>query len=363
MPRERSNLALFFSLAWLIILAVQGACRPAVDLIDDTETTWPTESWEVEEPEVVGMDPDLVQGMLDEIDASGINLDGVVVIHQGMIVAERYYPVYSQHTLHESYSITKSVISALVGIALREGCIEDINDSVLDYFPGRDFENLDEWKQWITIKHLLTMSSGLLWDQNEMISHPDWVQYTLDQPVTHQPGTTWFYSNGGPHVLSALIATACETDTQEFADQHLFGPLGITEYRWGRSIEGYPKGGWGLALTPRDLAKIGYLYLRDGVWEGKQILPEGWVQESTKSYYQVPDPIESWDLYYGYLWWIHGDGPYAAHGTKGQYIYIIPEKDLVVVITGNIPDSEFVIPQQLIRVFLIPAVGDLQNDW
>ena len=338
-----------------LLMALLSSCR-------SNGGTWPTEGWEVVPPMEAGMDPELVQGMLDEIDASGINLDGLVVVHQGVIVAERYYPVYSEQTLHESYSITKSVVSALVGIALKEGCIEDIHDPVLNYFPGRDFENLDEWKQWITIEHLLTMSSGLYWEQDEMVSHPDWVQYTLNQPVIHQPGTTWFYSNGGPHVLSALISTACETDTQEFADQHLFGPLGISEYRWGRSIEGNPKGGWGLAFKPRDLAKFGYLYLRDGAWEGKQILPEGWVQDSAKRYFQVPETLEPWELYYGYLWWIHGDGPYAAHGTKGQFIDIIPEKDLVVVITGHIPDSEYVIPQQLIRDYLIPAVRENQID-
>ena len=308
------------------------------------------------------MDLELIQGMLDEIETSGINLDGLVVVYQGVIVAERYYPVYSEETLHESYSITKSVVSALVGIALKEGCIEDINDPVLEYFPGRDFENLDEWKGGITIEHLLTMSSGLYWDQDAMVSHPDWVQYTLDQPVIYQPGTTWSYSNGSPHVLSALIATACETDTQDFSDQHLFGPLGITEYRWGRSVEGYPKGGWGLAFKTRDLAKIGYLYLRDGTWEGKQILPERWVQDSSERYFQVSETLEPWELYYGYLWWIHGDGPYAAHGTKGQFIYNIPEKDLVVVITGHIPDSEYVIPQQMIRDYLIPAVGENEID-
>jgi CubicO group peptidase (beta-lactamase class C family) len=309
------------------------------------------------------MDPELIQDFLAEIDASGLNLDGVVVVHQGLIVAERYYPVYSQDTLHESYSITKSIISALVGIALKEGCIEDLQDPILDYFPDRTFDQLDDWKQSITVEHLLTMSSGLAWDQNEMVWNPDWVQYTLDQPVVHQPGTTWFYSNGGPHVLSALIASACETDTQEFADQYLFGPLGIRDYRWQRSIDGYPKGGWGLAFTPRDLAKIGYLYLNEGVWDGSQILPENWVKDSSTIYFRVPDPLEPWDLYYGYLWWIHGDGPYAAHGTKGQFIYIIPEKDLVVVITGNIPDSEFVLPQQLLRDYLIPDVGEEPADF
>jgi len=342
----------------LTILSCLCSCIP-ISKTKESQLKWPTDEWEITSPEQVGMDPELLDNMLAEIEESGLNLDGLVVIHQGVIVAEEYYPVYNQHSLHESYSITKSVISALVGIALKQGCINGLDDPVLDYFPDREFMNMDGQKEAITIQHLLTMSSGLAWDQKDMVSNPDWVQYTLDQPVIHEPGSTWFYSNGGPHVLSALIQEACGMDTHDFADKHLFGPLGIEEYRWQRAIDSYPKGGWGLAITPRDLAKIGYLYLRDGAWEGKQILPKDWVKASSTVYFQVPDPLEPWDLYYGFLWWIHGDGPYAAHGTKGQFIYLIPEKDLVVVITGNIPDSEFVKPQQLIRDYLIPAIDTL----
>jgi len=339
----------------LAILSCQSSCIPSAQT-NDIQSKWPTDEWETAAPESVGMDPEPVEDMLAEIDTLGINLDGVVIVHQGVIVGERYYPVYSQQTLHESYSITKSVVSALIGIALKDGCITGLDDPVLEYFPDRDLKNMDDQKKAITIQHLLTMSSGLAWDQDEMVSHPDWVQYTLDQPVVHQPGTTWFYSNGGPHVLSALIQEACEMHTQDFANENLFGPLGISDYRWQRATDGYPNGGWGLAFTPRDLAKIGYLYLRDGVWEGKQILPKDWVKASSTVHFKVPDPLEPWDLYYGFLWWIHGDGPYAAHGTKGQFIYLIPEKDLVVVITGNIPDSDIVKPQQLIRDYLFPAI-------
>lgn len=342
----------------LTILSCLSSCNP-ISQFEEIKSKSPTDEWEIAAPEDVGMDPDLVDNMLVEIEESGLNLDGLVVVHKGFIVVEKYYPVYRQQTLHESYSITKSVVSALVGIALKEGCITSLDDPVLDYFPEREYKNIDDQKKAITIQHLLTMSSGLAWDQDEMVSHPDWVQYTLDQPVVHPPGSTWFYSNGGPHVLSALIQESCEMDTQDFADKHLFAPLGIRDYRWQRAIDGYSNGGWGLAFTPRDLAKIGYFYLRDGVWEGKQILPKDWVKATSTVYFQVPDPLEPWDLYYGFLWWIHGDGPYAAHGTKGQFIYLIPEKDLVVVITGNIPDSEFVKPQQLIRDFLIPAAETL----
>jgi CubicO group peptidase (beta-lactamase class C family) len=341
-----------FVLVWFCL----GCSSPPLNKDLSTE---PGEDWRVVSPEEVGMDPDLVDEMFVEIEQLGLNMDGVVVIHQGRIVAERYYPIYTQDTLHESYSITKSVISALVGIALQEGCIDNLQDPVLVYFPEREIRNLDEWKEQITIEHLLTMSSGLDWDQKEMVSSLDWVGYTLDQPVINEPGTTWSYSNGGPHVLSALIQRACGENTLNFAQEHLFGPLDISEYRWQKGHNGYLNGSWGLALTPRNLGKIGYLFLNGGVWNGQQIIPEDWVEKSTDPYYSVPDPLEPWGLEYGYLWWLHKDGPFAAQGTKGQFVYIIPDQDLVVVITANIPDDEYVLPQQLIRDYLIPAVGEI----
>lgn len=321
------------------------------------EVNWPTHGWKEKKPEAVGMDSELVSAMIEEIDNSGLDYDGLVVVHKGVIVAEKYYYIYKDSTLHETYSVTKGVISALVGIALKQGCIKNIDDPVLSYFPDREFMNLDDQKEELTIRDFLTMSSGLAYDPDEMYASPDWVQYTLDEPLIYPPGDTWFYSNGGPQVLSGLISQACEMDTVEFADRYLFGPLGITDYEWQRSLNGNPNGSWGLELTPRDMAKFGYLYLQNGVWEGEQILPPDWVELSSRPYHRVPDPLEPWNLYYGFLWWIHGDGFYAAHGYKGQFIYLAPDHDLVVVITANIADKDFVHPQQLIRDYLIPAVG------
>jgi CubicO group peptidase (beta-lactamase class C family) len=320
------------------------------------EISWPTHGWKVIKPEDVGMDSELVEAMIEEIDLSGLDYDSIVVVHKGVVVAEKYYFIYKESTLHETYSVTKSVISALVGIALQQGCIDSIDDPVLAYFPDREFQNLDDQKESLTIKDVLTMSSGLAYDPDEMYDSEDWAQYTLDEPLIYPPGESWFYSNGGPQVLSALINQACEMDTLEFADQYLFKPLGITNYHWDLNVEGNPNGSWGLELTPRDMAKFGYLYLHDGVWEGEQILPPDWVAASIRRYHKVPDPLEPWNFYYGFLWWVHGDGFYAAHGYKGQFIYLAPEQDLVVVITANISDKDFAHPQKLIRDYLIPAV-------
>lgn len=316
---------------------------------------WPTEAWRLAAPEEQGMDAALLHQLLGAIEKQNLQVDGVVVVHKGYIVTEKYYSPYEQATPHEVYSITKSVVSALIGIAIQKGYINSVKDPVLGFFPGRTFENDSALKRSITLKHLLTMSSGLEWDWDEMVSTRDWVQYVLDQPMYTEPGTEFFYSSGNAHVLSAIIQQTSGLNTHEFAQQHLFEPLGITGTSWQKDIDGIVKGGWGLEMTPRDMAKLGYLYLKQGVWDGRQIVPASWIEATTTEYIQVPEPLETWDLHIGYLWWLHADGPYAAHGMKGQFIYVVPESDLVVVFTSDIPDAEFAQPQLLIRDHIIPA--------
>jgi len=323
----------------------------------EEEVYWPTEAWQVAAPEEQGMDAALLQQMLDAIDEQNLNIDSVVVVHNGYIVAEKYYRPYKQDYLHDVYSITKSVVSALIGIAIREGYIDSVDDLVLDFCPERTFENDDALKRSITLEHLLTMSSGLEWDWDEMVSSRDWVQYVLDQPMYIEPGTEFYYSSGNAHVLSAIIQEASGLNTHDFAQLYLFDPLGISDVRWNTDLDGIPKGGWGMAMKPRDMAKLGYLYLNQGVWDGRQVIPAEWIEASTERHIQVPEPLEPWDLYMGYLWWLHEDGPYAAHGTKGQFIYVIPELDLVVVFTGDITDARYAQPQLLIRDYIIPAVA------
>jgi CubicO group peptidase (beta-lactamase class C family) len=258
-------------------------------------------------------------------------------------------------------SVTKSVISALVGIALEDGCIKSLDDPIWDYLPGRTPAENDPLKREISLEHLLTMSSGFEWidGQTPIWTSADWIQFVLDQPMASPPGTVWNYNSGNAHLLSAIIQNACGQNTLEVAREKLFTPLGITEFTWETDPQGIPNGGWGLSMLPRDMAKIGLLYLNDGVWDGQQILPAEWITASTQRYFQVPKPLEPWDLYYGYTWWLHGDGSYyAAHGRGGQFIYVLPEQGMVVVFTRdvNTPDDEFIGPQQLIREHIVPAV-------
>lgn len=355
-------------LVFLLVMIV-ASCMPMeskntllLPEIEETPTTvidaayWPTDSWRESTPIEQGMDAITLQKMLEEIDKEGLNIDSLIVVRNGYIVTEKYYPPYEQDTLHEAYSVTKSILSALVGIAIKNGYINSVNDPVLEYFPKRSFNNEDALKRSVTIKHLLTMTAGLEFDWDEMIWSQDWVQYVLDQPMYAKPGTEFLYSSGNGHVLSAIIQNTSGQNAHSFAQQYLFNDLGIENVRWQKDIFGISKGGWGMSMTPRDMAKIGYLYLNQGIWAGKQVVSAEWIEDSTKRYVQVPDPLEPWDLYLGYLWWLHEDGLFAAHGMKGQFIYVIPDFDLVVVITSNIPDAEFSQPQLLIRDFILPAV-------
>ena len=342
----------YFRLNQLICIALALAFTGCAGNGLSEKTPWPTDGWEIREQDGIGDD------LLEEIQRSSLQVDGLLVVHRGKIVLEEYYSGYTANTLHKTYSITKSVLSALVGIALEQGCISSLDDPVLGYFPDRQFLNLNIEKESITIEHLLTMSSGLYFDFDQMLAQMDWIQYVLDQPLAHPPGESWYYSDGGPQVLSAILTRACGMDTRDLAEEYLFRPLGITAYNWQRGAGGYYNGSWGLDLSPRDIAKIGYLYLKDGVWEQARIFPEDWFALSSQSYFQVPDPLEPWELSYGYLWWVHEDGALAAHGLKGQFLYLYPEKDLIVVITGDIPESAFAQPQIWIREYILPTLCD-----
>jgi CubicO group peptidase (beta-lactamase class C family) len=222
----------------------------------EEDVYWPTEAWRVAAPEEQGMDAALLQQMLDAIDEKILRIDSVLVVHNGYIVTEKYYPPYKQDTMHGLQSVTKSVVSALIGIAIQEGYINSVDDAVLDYYPERTFENDDALKRSITLEHLLTMSSGLAWDWEKMVSSRDWVGYTLDQPMVSEPGREFYYSSGSAHVLSAIIQEASGMNTLDFAQLYLFDPLGISDIRWKTDLDGIPKGGWGMGMTPRDMAKL-----------------------------------------------------------------------------------------------------------
>lgn len=319
---------------------------------------WPSEGWQTSTPEEQGMDSQLLADMLVYIKEHDINIHSVLVIRNGYIVTEAYLAPYDETTLHELRSCTKSFTSALMGIAIEQGMIEGVDQLMLDYFPERTIENLDEAKQGITLDNLLTMSAGFDWPGgilepiiNEMSLRPDWLQFVLDRPVVDEPGTKFVYNSGGSNVLAAIVEGATGMKAFDYAEQYLFEPLGITEYRWAQDPRGHTLGGFGLRLTPRDMAKFGYLYLNNGLWDGEQIIPAEWVADSTIKRIDANPLSDS----YGYQWWVDNKGYYMALGYGGQYIIVKPDLNLVVVFTSGLIPNDFFAPETLLNSYILPA--------
>ena len=296
-------------------------------------------------------------------------MHSVIVIRKGYIVAEQYYSEeYSKDSLHRIYSCTKSFTSAALGIAMDEGYLSSVDQKIVDFFPEYTLENPDPQKNEITIHDFLTMSAGLEWKEidypydddrnsyNLWMASDDHVKYVLDRPLAYPPGSQYDYNTGISHVLSAIIGKTTGTRTDEYVRDHIFEPLGISDYYWPRDNQGIPYGGTGLRLKPRDLAKFGYLYLKNGMWEGEQVVPEAWVTASIQPYIQRRYIT---DYYYGYQWWIDPDGSFSAVGYAGQWLFVVPEHDLVVVFNNNFDESEWLqvsTPARMMEEYILPAV-------
>jgi CubicO group peptidase (beta-lactamase class C family) len=344
--------------------AATATSLPALSATAPTlEPYWPTQGWRTSTPEQQGMDSAQLVQMLDAVTARKLDLHSILIIRNGYLVAEVYYGSNSPTLKHELYSVTKSFTSALVGMAIQKGFIDSVNRPVLDLFADRQVAALDARKKAMTLEHLLTMSSGLDWPESgsaytttdnpyvRMMRSPDWVQFVLDQPMAQQPGATFNYNSGASHLLSAIVQKTTKMSTLAFAQEYLFKPLGITDVLWGSDASGIAVGGSDLRLTPRDMAKFGYLYLKDGGWEGQQIVPAEWVKTSTTQQIKSDDAA----LDYGYQWWVYSDGSFAAHGLGGQYIFVRPRQDLIVVFTSWLTGSDTEQPPALMDSFIVPA--------
>ncbi|MGD9091718.1 MAG: serine hydrolase, partial [Anaerolineales bacterium] len=286
---------------------------------------WPTEGWRTTTPEEQRIDSVKLEKMMGDIEKNNYAIESVIIVRNGYIVLEGYpNPEYGPNDRHVLWSATKSVTSALIGIAIKEGFIDSINQTMVDFFPERKIEDIDAGKRQITIEHLLTMTPGYQWGDRTgkpMRNNPNPVQFVLDRPMVSDPGREFNYGDGASHLLSAIIGNTTGSSALDFADAYLFEPLGISNVEWKSDPQGVNFGGSGLFMTPRDMAKVGYLYLNDGIWEGDQLLPKDWVERSTK-----PINVSSWNGHgYGYQWWtLAQGGVHFAHGLYGQSIFVIP---------------------------------------
>ena len=335
---------------FVIVIIFLVACQGKA-----TTSDWPTQGWSTAAPETQGMDSGLLAQVLAYVEETGLPLHSLLVIRHGVIVSETYFPDYRVETLHELYSVTKSFTATLVGMALDRGELQGVDQPVLEFLPEIEFSNLDAGKEAMTLEDLLTMTSGLDWVEGDasyraMYTSRDWAKMVLDLPMNADPGSEFLYCSGCSHVLSAVFTEETGESLKDFAQANLFKPLGIKKFIWGNDAQGNSIGGWGLSLAPRDMAKLGYLYLHQGQWDGKQVVSKEWVKAAT----QIQVTTEGEDGY-GYQWWVFPElGGYAALGLYGQTVFVAPEQDLIVVTTAGAQNHDDIF--RLIEDYILKAV-------
>jgi CubicO group peptidase (beta-lactamase class C family) len=382
-------------LALVCLLAVgcsAGADRPAAEATRPPEREyWPTDDWRTADPVDHGFDAEevaTIEGLVEDLYTS---VRSILIVRNGYLVYERYWQGVDASDGHDIRSVTKSVISALVGIALADGAIESLDQTVGELLADHLPAEADPRMGRVTVRHLLGMTSGLPGDQTpsgedplifERIDRsPDRVRASLQVPLTAEPGSRWAYSNVSSDLLAVIVAETTGRSAMDFARERLFGPIGtsldgafepvvvgwpptpeqIEQYRtsrvaWPRDAQGYHWGSGGLRLPARDLARFGYLYLNGGAWDGEQIVPADYVRDST-----APGRTETGaNDDYGWQWWVSTGGDHAsflARGYGGQVIEVVPDLDLVAVVTSD-PERRGGDTHNLVEHAIAPAADD-----
>lgn len=347
------------------------------------------DGWAIASPESVGIDGTRLCGIAARLKAQGADVHAVVIVRHGKLVFEQYYAGYDepwgsphgQHnfdatTKHDMRSASKSVVSLLVGIAIDRKLIAGVDEPVVKFFPEYAALKTPGWIG-VTLRHLLTMSSGIQWDESRGWTDPandephlgkdaDPVGYVLGKPIAAAPDEIWNYNGGGTDLLGNILERTSGKPLNDFAREVLFEPLGITDGRWENYQNGRVAAAAGLRLRPRDAAKIGQLVLDHGAWNGRQIVPAAWIAQSTAPRFQAIGYFGGL-FFYGYQWWLGrslSDGReitwIAAMGLGGQRILIVPDLDLVVMITSGLYSS----PRQghaeidVLSNIVIPSIHD-----
>ncbi|HTR86411.1 MAG TPA: serine hydrolase, partial [Reyranella sp.] len=316
-------------LLFVLFLTVLAMSAPA------RADEWPTST-----PEAQGMSSLELAALV----AYGVDngFDSLVVARHGHIVTEAYYAPFPAGAKHRINSSTKAVVSTLISIAFNEGLLKSVDQPVLDFFPGRTFAHMDDRKKALTLRHLLDMTSGISWDEPltnklprslfEMERSPDWVQFVLDRPMVRDPGAEFEYNSGNAHLLSAILTKVTGKNALQYAREKLFDPLGIDDVTWRGDPQHNSGGGAGLYLLPRDMAKLGTLWLHDGVLDGKRLMAEGWIDRARHATLAMPNPT----LHYANQFWsAAGLDIFMSVGFDRQLIYVMPKLDLVASFTGS----------------------------
>jgi len=351
------------------------------------------DGWETASLESVGMNPAPLERLMNELQVRpGHRVHGIAIVRHGRLVFEEYFPgrthptfgeqpiVFDRETRHCLSSVTKSITATMLGLALERGAIGSPDASVFDFFPH--LQDLNEGARGaLTLEHLVTMTAGLEWDeQSRSLRDPlndltawltlardtteDPVRAVLERPMVAAPGTLFNYSGGLTNVLGKAVQNATGQRLDHFSRDHLFTPLGIDEVWWWVVRDDFVYASGDIALKPRDLARVGVMYLNGGTWNGRRVLPAEWIAASASAYTRLsgPDYAGTGTAGYSHGWWTlgseYGRGAYAAWGWGGQKLIVLPDLDMVVVFTGgSYWEPAYLSPHEMMTRHVLPSVG------
>ncbi len=347
----------------LAIVIIPGCSKKTYERITQ-KAPFPTNEWSKAYPEKLGISSEMLDKADKRIKRAYPNFMSMLVIKEGYLVYEKYYNSHHENKIRDTYSVTKSFMSALTGIAIEKGYIESIDDKVSEYIPEYFTMLDDERKKDITIKQVLTMTGGLESIDNNYTSFfisEDWLEAALAKPMTHNPGDVFVYNTGLTQLLSSVISRTTGMSVMDFAKENLFEKIGMNVTYWQSDESGNNGGGSGLCLTSQDMARFGYLYLNEGMWDGVQVISSEWIKDSLTGHIKANDTQD-----YGYLFWIEEItdtvnnktySMYQAYGSGGQIIMVVPELDMVIVITCDRAISPTVKPmtRDIITGYILPS--------
>lgn len=372
------------------------------------QATWPTKGWPTATPQSVGLNAKVLDSLDAEISSGRYGyVDRMLVIRRGRVAYDKAYthdyariyadsmrvtgalnphdetgpynyynpwwhPYYRKEGLHTLQSVTKTITSVVIGTAVARNEFPSLDTPVLSFFDAAKVKNVDERKRRMTIRHLLTMTAGIDWNENLPYADPrnaavgmeasaDWIGFTIDRPMSEEPGSRWNYNSGASELLAYIFRKATKTDIEEYASRHLFAPLGIQRWYWKRTPHGLVDTEGGLYLEARDLAKIWYLFLKDGNWDGRQVVTADWVKSSIAPAIATSSAPNA--AKYGLKWWLYPDprnpdrSIWGGSGFGGQLPMAFPQDDMIVVFNGwNILPGRPGLPRGQVTARLVNAI-------
>jgi CubicO group peptidase (beta-lactamase class C family) len=376
-------LAVCFAVSWPFLLRNASGYEYAVP-----EAT--NDGWAVAPLGSEGCDAEIIKALFEGVlDGTYKNIRSVLIARNGKLVVEEYFPreegnrraqAFQRVAPQEITSATKSITSILIGIAIDQKLIQRVDEPVSALLPEYA-ALLTGGKQELRLRDLLTMCAGLSWDEwtfpysdarNDhirMLQSTDPIRFVFEQPLVAKPGTKFAYSSGVSIALGEILHRAAKMPVDKFAEKHLFAPLGISDFYWSKYPGEIVQTGGGLFLRPRDMAKVGLLFLDGGRFQGKRVVSEHWVQQSTTNHApagQIPEAARAEG--YGYQWWLSslriGEktvATFSARGRGGQFIIVLPSKQLVALFTSHPDNSAMFQPLEIMERFVLPAVEKMPS--